>query len=218
MRLTVGSEEPKTYWKRRAVAGGTLIVLILGVVLGCRALTSGGTDDESAESVATNEPTAPAPEDATPSRDVKQPYVDGEEDESPEPEPTEEDVTTCEEEAVNLQVVPAYDTATAGSELPVSVIVTNNGQQPCLAPVEELHLVALAGDEQVFSSTDCDDPYEPESDELDAGDGEAAQFNFEGLATSEGCEEEPRRLPSGEYELKAIMDDWESEPESVELD
>ncbi|QSB05266.1 hypothetical protein [Natronoglycomyces albus] len=219
MRLTVGREEPGVYWRRRAIAVGALLALVMVIAIACRAIGSGDddtdTENTSSETVLNEEATVPA-DDATPSRDVKRPYVDGEEPDEEEPEP--EGPADCEENDVSLQVVPAYESAAAGTDVPTSVLVANGSSQPCLAPIDELALVALAGTEQVFSSADCGDDSDIQSNELPAGDGEMAQFNFQGIASAEGCAGEARRLPSGDYELKAVMADWESEPVTITLD
>ncbi len=209
-----GAEPSAVYWRRRAIVAGAVVVLILLIVVAVKALGAGG------EAGAEGGPGA-AEDWVTPSisSTLKRPYVSGSPSDEPSPEPAEssaEPVAECEPSDLMLQVVAGFEEVRSGSEVPVSVLVASGADAVCTVGLESVEVELAAGSDVVYSTAHCDPP-EAETVELDEGSGRTVEFRFEALASEPGCEGDRRRLPAGDYELRARLGEAESQPASLRL-
>lgn len=217
-KFVKGSEPASVYWQRRAIVVGAAIALIVIAVLGFKALgsaggaTAEGRAEEHAEPQEWVEP--------SPSSTLKRPQP------SPtaqEPEPSGEPaassaeaVPECGEDALTLQVVAAFDEARSGSEVPVSVLVASTATAACTADLGAVEVELVAGSDVVHSTAHCATA-EPQVVELTEGAGQTVEFTLDGLASEPGCEGDRRRLPAGDYEIRATLGEAVSQPTALAL-
>jgi hypothetical protein len=216
-KFVKGSEPESVYWKRRGIVAGAVLALVLLVVLGFSVL-GGGEDGEKSvgADAAPGEWQPPSP-----SSTLQRPYIP----ETPTAEPTEAESSTapavaaCPPDDLMLQVVAAFDEVRSGSEVPVSVLVASGADAACTADLREVAVELVSGADVVYSTAHCEasEGEEAEEIELSGGQGQTVEFTVDGLASEEGCRGERRRLPAGDYELRARLGEAVSAPAALEL-
>ncbi|GAB3226613.1 hypothetical protein GCM10027447_16970 [Glycomyces halotolerans] len=209
-KFVKGSEPASVYWRRRAIVAAAAVVLTLVIVLVVKALGSGG--GASAEGGADRSASAWA--EPSSSSTLKRPYISAPPEGEPSPEPTTPAVPACPEADLMLQVVAAFEEARAGSEVPVSVLVASGADRTCTVELSRVEVELAAGTDLVSSTAHCESLEEREV-ELEAGAGETVELRVDGLASEPGCEGERRRLPAGDYELRARLGEAVSQPTSL---
>jgi hypothetical protein len=203
-----GPESASVYWRRRAIVAGVIAALVLAVVVVLRLLASGGEDEPMSFSI------------PSPTGDVKRPYISptpaAPEPESESGEPDEPSVEACDDGDLMLQVVAAFAEVRSGTAVPLSVLVASGADETCTAEVGAVAVEVTAGSDVVYSTAHCE-RRDAEEVELDAGDGRTVEFVFDGRASDDGCAGDRRRLPAGEYELRARLGEAVSPPAALRL-
>ncbi|MCH7229500.1 hypothetical protein L0U85_01285 [Glycomyces sp. L485] len=213
-RFVKGSEPPSVYWQRRAIVAGAAVALIVVVVFAFKALGSGGGGASVDGEAEPQEWVRPSQ-----SSTLKRPHIaptPEAEPSSASPSPTEPAIAACAEEELLLQVVAAFDEARSGAEVPVSVLVASGSEATCTAELGEVEVELAAGSDVVYSTAHCEEA-EPNTVELEAGAGQTAEFTLDSRASDPGCGGDRRRLPAGDYEIRARLGEAVSPPTSLTL-
>lgn len=210
---------PHVLRRRRIVAVIILLIVLALIGWGIWALIAWLTsdDDDSAEPVPSlTETVTPSPtEDET-----------EEDDEDGEPSPTEE---TSDEELADacepefLAVTGSTDQASyAEDETPVFTMeVTHDGDVLCDASLgsdQQNFVVEDADGRFVFSTRACQVDPQEQIVEMEPGQSESVEFEWERIATDQSCESAAEEVESGHYQLIVSMGDQTAEPVEFELE
>lgn len=210
-KFVKGSEPASVYWQRRAIVAGAAALLIAVVVFGVKALGSDGGDAAEGQAEP-QEWVAPSS-----SSTLNRPHVSP----TPAAEPNSASASptaapACEADALMLQVVAAFDEVRSGSEVPVSVLVASAAPGTCTVDLGAVAVELTAGTDVVHSTAHCTDA-ESKRVELAEGAGQTVEFTLDGLASEPGCKGDRRRLPAGDYQLRAKLGEAVSQPTELTL-
>ena len=204
---------PHILRRRRIVAVIILLIILALIGWGIWALIGLFTSDDEA---------APAPT----------PTVT--ETVSPSPSPTDEDGNDTQEEDDETELANACDpeflTVTGSTdqesyeedEFPVfSMTVTHDGDVLCDASLgsdQQNFVVEDSDGEFVFSTRACQVDPQEQIVEMEPGQSESAEFEWERVGTDEDCEALVEDIEPGQYQLVVSMGERTAEPVAFELE
>lgn len=214
----VGDKPPNVYWRRRLVVILLLIVLIALVVWGIRAVVGAVGEDVQA---ATPPPTTPAtsapPATATATGTQSASASESESEEATQTEsPSASD---CSAESLKVLATSSARSAAPGSAIKVGMTIENAGEENCVvdAGSGNLELVITSGNDQVWSSDDCQGPAENRPTEVEPGAKLSSEVNWNAVRSSEGCPTDVSALKPGTYQLRGKVGSITSEPLTIQL-
>ncbi len=168
----VGPEDPKIYWRRRALVVGAVLLLLLFIWLIFR---GGGEGDPTA-----TESTAPAPaasETATSSPDES--ATDGE--------------GTCSDSDIEVAVEPDSSSYPPGNEPQITLTIQNTGTESCTRNIgsDANSIQVSSGGVRVWSSDDCDTAGSADVQTLDSQAVASVTVPWPRTISAEGCPVQP---------------------------
>lgn len=198
---------PPHVLRRRRIIAVIIVLVILGLIgWGIWALVGLFMPDDNES--------APEPE----------PTVSESAEPSPSESPSEEDedsAAACDPEVLALSGATDQDSY-AEDEFPAfTMTISHEGDQLCDASVgsdEQNFVVEDAEGEFVFSTRSCQ--VEPQSQvvEMEPGQSESAEFQWERVGTDEDCQAMVEDIEAGEYQLTVGLGDQTAEPVTFELE
>ena len=148
--MTTGPLDPAVYWRRRALVGVPILILLF-VLATCAVKAAGSGDGDSAKTgkdkVATKSQPQPSPS-PSPSPVAQVPAA-----QNPASAPA-----PCADTDLSVTAALAHQRYPTSSKLPVKVSVTNTSGKACVRDVgagQQEVLVKGAGDTRIWSSDDC---------------------------------------------------------------
>jgi len=211
---------PHILRRRRIVAVIILLIILALIGWGIWALISWLTSDEDEPP----EPTPTVTQTVTPSP-TESATDDDEDDEETEASDDESDseelADACDPEF--LTVTGATDQGSyAADETPVFTMeVTHDGDVVCDASLgsdQQNFVVEDADGEFVFSTRACQVDPQEQIVEMEPGQTEAAEFQWERVSTDQDCESLVEDVEPGEYRLIVSMGERTADPVSFELE
>jgi len=209
----VGPEDPSTYWRRRAVVGvGLLVVVLVGFWLLRTVFASEG--DAGAEPTPTPNfglSVSPSPEE------------DPTEDEpSASAEPSSSAAATtvasaaCADSDIEVAVATAGASTPVGAGMALTMTVKNTGKKACNrdlgAGANELRITS--GSVLVWSSDFCNPSKDSDVQALVPGKPFTTSATWPGTVTAEGCPADQPDAQAGGYKVIARNGKVESEPKT----
>jgi hypothetical protein len=211
----VGPKPPQVYWRRRLLALALVVLVLLGLALGVRALLGG---DDSADVRAGGTPAgastgeesdAPAPDPGAP--------ADAEaaaDDKDPSGE-----VPECTPEQVQVAATADATSYAPGTTATVGMTITNTGTAPCSldAGSAALEVLVVSGSDRIWSSDDCQSAPQSRVTTLPPGEAGmlASSVEWPLERSAAGCPEGLEALRPGTYQVSARAGEITSEPRAV---
>lgn len=188
-----GPLPPTVYWRRRAVALGSVVVAVALLAWGALALTGGERRPQAPPAAPPGPPVAVAA-DAAPQ--------------------------DCPDQALRVAAEVARPSSRAGDRIGLSIVVTNAGDRPCVRDtgrtLRELTVSTAAG-KHVWSSNDCYAESTNEKPLLQPGQSVRNDVTWFGRTSAPGCAEPPQPVPPGDYQVTARLADLASAPTPFRL-
>jgi hypothetical protein len=207
-------QSPEVY-RRRRIAAGVLVVLILGVLgigvwaaVAAVSSTAGGPGPEAQQSLAaTASPSASATGTAgasQPASSAASPSASsGQGSATPSPSAT----PACDPHLITVSA--ATDKASyAPADKPVFTLkVTNGNTVPCGVNVgtTQMEFLVVSGADRIFSSKDCQADAQDLIKTIPAGGSETANFPWQRVRSTEGCKAVTGEPKPGVYVLTASL-------------
>lgn len=197
---------PHILRRRRIVAVVILIVLLALIGWGIWALIGLFLPDDE-ESSPTPEPTV---------SESVEPSPPG----SPSDKESEQAADACDPEVLSLAGSTDQE-AYAEDEFPMfAMTITHDGDELCdasLGPDEQNFVVEDAEGEYVFSTQSCQVDPQSQVVEMEPGQSESVEFQWERVGTDEDCQSVVEDISAGEYQLTVGMGEQTADPVSFEL-
>lgn len=197
---------PHILRRRRIVAVVILIVLLALIGWGIWALIGLFLPDDE-ESSPTPEPTVSESVEPSPS-------------ESPSDKESEQAADACDPEVLSLAGSTDQE-AYAEDEFPMfAMTITHDGDELCdasLGPDEQNFVVEDSEGEYVFSTQSCQVDPQSQVVEMEPGQSESVEFQWERVGTDEDCQSVVEDISAGEYQLTVGMGEQTADPVSFEL-
>lgn len=217
----VGPKPPQVYWRRRVLALALVVLLVLAVVLGLRALfggddtTDGGTpaaDTAAADTSAGDAPSADA------SADERADSAGAAKDEDA---PADGEASECTPEQVAVTATADATSYAPGTTATVGMTITNTGTSLCSldAGSAALEVVVVSGSDRIWSSDDCQSAAQSRVTPLPPGEAGmlASSVEWPLERSAPGCPEDLAPLRPGTYQVTARAGEITSEPQAVTI-
>ncbi len=223
MNLTTGPLDPAVYWRRRAVVGAPIVIVLFA--LATCAFTSGGSDSDTsntANEVVTKEPTSapsatqPSTPPATPSASTA-PSASTSPAASPSPAPPSGPVD-CTDNDLSVTVSLAHQKYPTKSKLPVKLSVTNTSGKPCIRDVGagQQEVLVKSGDKRVWSSDDCTGDRSADKRTLAVNEKRTYWVTWNSTTSAPGCQQSSA-AGAGTYQVVGRIGGKISTPVNVNL-
>jgi hypothetical protein len=216
MKLTVGPLPAGVYWRRRAIVGGALLIVIVLLAVNC----SGSDSDPKRTATSAQTPSPTATPDPTPT--IQTPTTGEPVTSTAPPSPTTPSVAStvpvCADADLSLVAAPEQPVQFRGAYLKFFLKIKNTSGRDCTrdlgADFQELYL--QVGAIKMWSSDHCDPPKGSQPTTLKPGIEVSFSNSWNGKSTKDGCvnREVP---PAGKYELVGRLDTKLSAPVQVQL-
>ncbi|MET7420347.1 adhesin [Dactylosporangium sp. NPDC005555] len=216
MKLTVGPLPAGVYWRRRAIIGGALLIVVLMLWVQCS-----GPDPKRTPTSAQRPSSAPASAPASADPTVQTPTtgdpVTSATASSSAPA-VASTVPVCADGDLSLVAQPEQTLQFRGAYLKFFLKIKNTSARDCTrdlgADFQELYL--QVGAIKMWSSDHCDAPKGSQPTTLKPGIEVSFSTTWNGKTTKDGCvnREVP---PAGKYELVGRLDTKLSAPVQVQL-
>ncbi|GAA0738058.1 hypothetical protein Drose_01315 [Dactylosporangium roseum] len=219
MKLTVGPLPAGVYWRRRAIVGGVLLVVVLMLWASCgndagdenKTPMGASVPPASVEPTTTllvpttGDPASSAPSSGASSSSASQPSVDS-------------TVPACADADLSLIASPEQPVQFRGAYLKFTLKIKNISARDCArdlgADHQEMYL--QVGAVKMWSSDDCDAPHGSKMITLKPNIEQSFSLDWNGKASNNGCAN--REIPpAGKYQLVGRLDTKISEPAQVQL-
>ncbi|MAT61625.1 MAG: hypothetical protein CMH41_08305 [Micrococcales bacterium] len=168
----VGPEDPKIYWRRRALVIGAFLLLLLFIWLISRGGSEGdpSATESSAPPPAASETAAPAPTGST---------TDGE--------------GTCADSDIEVAVEPDATAYPSGTEPQITLTIQNSGSESCTRNIgsDANSIQVSSGGVRVWSSDDCDTAGTADVQTLDPQAVASVTVPWPRTISAEGCPVQP---------------------------
>ena len=209
----VGPEDPKTYWKRRAlVLGGVVLALIVLVVLIGRAF-GGGNSDSTAQPAASPSPAQTAEaqaqngdeESGAEPSDQESAGQGGESetDQGASPDADSAEVMECADSDIAVTVETDSGSYDAGQGPTITMMITNTSDEPCArdigAAANEVKITS--GGFDVWSSDDCASSEKEDIVEMPANESASVKISWDRKLSAPGCAGERSDAQPGAYQV-----------------
>ena len=216
MKLTVGPLPAGVYWRRRAIVGGALLIVLLMLWVQCSGPDPKRTPASAQSQSATSAPATPAAADPT----IQTPTT-GDPATSAPPSSAPAVASTlpvCADTDLSLVAQPEQAMQFRGAYLKFFLKIKNTSARDCTrdlgADYQELYL--QVGAVKVWSSDACDAPKGSQPTTLKPGIEVQFSTTWSGKSTKDGCDH--REVPpAGKYELMGRLDTKLSAPVQVQL-
>lgn len=217
MKLTVGPLPAGVYWRRRAIIGGALLIVVLFLWAQCSGpdpkRTPASAQSPSAGATATADPT---PTLQTPT--TGDPVTSAPTTSASSAPAVASTLPVCADADLSLVAAPEQPVQFRGAYLKLTLKIKNTSARECTrdlgADFQELYL--QVGAIKMWSSDHCDAPHGSKPTTMKPGLEVSFTANWDGKATNNGCagREAP---PAGKYELVGRLDTKLSAPVQVQL-
>ena len=217
MKLTVGPLPAGVYWRRRAIVGGALLIVVLMLWAQC----SGPDPKRTPTSAQSPTASSAAPATADPTPTIQTPTT-GDPATSAPPSSSApavaSTVAVCADADLSLVASPEQPVQFRGAYLKFFLKIKNTSAHDCTrdlgADFQELYL--QVGAIKMWSSDHCDPPKGSQPTTLKPGIEVSFSTTWNGKTTNNGCvnREVP---PAGKYELVGRLDTKLSTPVQVQL-
>lgn len=229
----VGPEDPKTYWRRRALVIAGLVALLIAVVLLLVALLGGG--DGQAAAASEPEPQiglsmSPIPDDAVlagapDAASSAAPSTSGSAS-ATGPAAAPSGATTsasahpaastapCADSAIRVVGATASATTPVGAGMVVTMTLTNTGSAACSRDVgsPSTGVRITSGPALIWSSAHCASAPQADVVDLAPGESRSVSLTWPGRTSRPGCPTDVRIGGAGTYRAIAVSGAVESEP------
>ena len=225
MKLTVGPLPAGVYWRRRAILGGTVLVVGLMLWASCGG-NDAGAQRRTGAAASAGAPTSGAPE---PAQSIQVPTTGEAPTSAPASTPSSTPPSTggstasttvppCADADLSLVATPEQQVQFRGAYLKFTLKIKNVSGHDCVrdlgADFQELYLTV--GAVKMWSSDACEAPHGSQLTTLKPGIEVSFTNVWNGKATANGCanRETP---PAGKYQLVGRLDTKLSDPVQVQL-
>lgn len=177
----VGPEDPKIYWRRRALAIGVVVVVLLLLMLLMRSCGGGEpAPAPSATADSTGQPTATASPSPSPSPAASESAAAG---------VAAADAGTCSDSDITVTVEPDQQAYPAGTIPQITLTIQNTGSESCTRNIGSIanSLEISSGGVRVWSSDDCDDNGSTDVQNLDPQKIATVTVPWPRTVSAEGC-------------------------------
>lgn len=142
-----------------------------------------------------------------------------------EPSPSDEDQTddnanACDPEVLALTAATDQESYAEGEFPTFSMTISHEGEELCDAAVgsdQQQFVIEDAGGGFVFSTRACQVDPQSQVVEMEPGQSESVQFQWERVGTDEQCQTVVEDVAAGQYQLTVGLDEQTAEPVSFEL-
>nr|WP_206037772.1 hypothetical protein [Rhodococcus sp. HNM0569] len=237
-----GPLPPEIYWRRRALAIGVIVVVLILLVWLVSSIRGGSADPETAaaesSAVPTMSATATTSADSSGASGASGGSGGGSEPAGESPENSSATATTstsgsaapvapgqCADQSLAIKVSPSKPTYGADEEPEFTTVVTNIGSTACERDLaggfQQVVVSSLDGAQRLWSSTDCFPQADPDIRKLDPGQQAAFTVKWSGKTSTPECatEQDPQRdaVSAGAYSVVGQLGALRSAPEPFNL-
>jgi hypothetical protein len=235
MNLTVGPHPPAVYWRRRAIVGAPLLLI---VILFSSCLADGSDGNTQKPKVAAqgskkqNDQKQPAPTpshectlsnpcepEVNPSAGANPPPLGGAANPLPLTTPSNPIASKaapipCADDDISLTPVVAQAAYAVGSLPRFRLVIENVSDKPCTRDVGATHqeLRVMAGTRRVWSSDDCSPSRGSDVRVLQPGEKRTYWLTWSAKTSSPGCPKNRTAVGPGEYQLLGRLTTATSKP------
>jgi hypothetical protein len=219
MKLTVGPLPAGVYWGRRAVVGGTVVVVGLMLWASCGGSSDPGAQRRTGAAASAGGSTSPEPTQSFQVPTTGEAPTSAPSAPSSAPEaPPSTTVPPCADADLSLVATPEQQVQFRGAYLTFTLKVKNITTHECVrdlgADYQELYLTV--GAVKMWSSDDCNGPHGSSMTTLKPSIEMSFSNVWNGKATANGCTDR-ETPPAGKYQLVGRLDTKFSEPVQVQL-
>ncbi|WP_432482426.1 BsuPI-related putative proteinase inhibitor [Kineococcus esterisolvens] len=211
----VGPERRSTYWRRRLLAALVLVLLLVGAVLGVRALLP---ETSSQQAVARLDPEQVSPTVGAPTPSASTQTAATDEPSATSSTPAR--VEPCTREALDV-LLTSEATAYGPGVTPRFVLtVRNSSETTCTAEIGSgmrTFTVQDASGEQVWSTADCQSSTSTQDYELEPGDSRSMRTTWSRQRSAAGCPDDQPVAEVGTYTVRGSWNDVSAEPLTITL-
>ncbi|MGH3545279.1 MAG: hypothetical protein ACRDPW_05080 [Mycobacteriales bacterium] len=223
MNWTTGPLDPALYWRRRAVVGVPILILLLA--LATCAVTAGGSDTDTSKTNSARQ-SKPAPTPAPSSAPASTPATTPPSSPAPSsPSPAVSPTPTqppgpveCTDNDLSVTVSLAHQKYPTKSKLPVKLSVANTSGKPCIRDVgaEQQEVQVFAGDKRLWSSDDCTDDHSTDKRTLAPNEKLTSWVTWNSTTSAPGCQQSSAAA-AGTYQVTGRIGGKTSAPVIVTL-
>lgn len=195
----VGDKPPNIYWRRRVVVIVVLVVFLALLIWGIRAVLGVMAGDEQA--AVTPSPSPSASTLATASG-TQSPSGSGTQSASGS-------AGECGDDALKVSATSSSREVAAGAAIKVGMLIENVSDSACSfdAGSANLSLKVTSGNDQIWSSDDCQGAGENAPTVVQPGGQLTSEVAWNGVRSAEGCPTGLAKLKAGTYQLRASVGD-----------
>ncbi len=236
----IGPLPPEIYWRRRAVAIGVIVILVVALIWLVSSLRGGGETPEADNAVSTSDLTLPAPSSSSSASTSKSAAPQSGTSTTPtgvsgganvgQPADTSKPTAPpapggapgqCPDQSLAVKATVENPTYKVGQKPVFGIVITNISTTSCQrdlgAGLQQVLVFTLDGVNRIWSNTDC----YPNSnaDMRTLGPGQQAAFSVEwsGTNSTPGCQGERTPVQPGAYMVVAQLGSLRSAPEPFNI-
>lgn len=201
---------PPHILRRRRIVAVVILLIILGLIVwGIWALVGLFLPDDD-QAQPQPEPTVTESVEPSPS-----------ESPSADDEASEQEANACDPEVLALAGATDQETYAEGEFPAFTMTISQEGDELCdasVGPDQQNFVVEDADGEYVFSTQACQAEPQSQVVEMEPGQSESVEFQWERVGTDEDCETVVEDLESGEYQVTVGLGEETAEPVTFELE
>ncbi|PIE25862.1 MAG: hypothetical protein CSA58_12520 [Micrococcales bacterium] len=211
----VGPLPPWVYWLRRGLALFLLLLVVVLLILGIRALLPDSGDAATSSATGTPAPTPTGKPVATDAETRKATET------STATASKSGEVAMCTQAQIEVVATTDKDSYTAGDTAKLGMTITNTSKDPCQMDIGNgpLELRVTSGSDRIWSSDDCQK--EAKSDVRTIKPGEDGQMvssmDWPVTRSAAGCKDVSSPVRPGNYRLIARAGDLQSKPAAFQV-
>lgn len=200
----VGTEEPSTYWRRRAVVIVGLLVVLWLAWMALHAVFGGDDPADGASPGPTASPAASTPAATT------SPSPAGSASGSPKPTATTPEA--CSDKDISVTVTTSSPSTAVGSGMGLTLTIKNTGSAPCTRDIGAgaNELVVTSGSVLVWSSDYCNPSTDADVQTLDPDKAWTSTVKWPGTVVSKKCPADAPVAVAGSYKAAGRNGDVDS--------
>ncbi len=221
MNWTTGPLDPAVYWRRRAVIGAPIVIVLLALAT-CAITADDSREDTSktANETARQEPTD-TPRSAPPTEPAitLSPLPSQSASPAASPSPSQPPgPTDCADNDLSVTVSLAHQKYPTKSKLPVKLSVTNTSGKPCIRDVGagQQEVLVNSGDKRIWSSDDCTGDRAADKRTLAANEKRTYWVTWSSTTSAPGCQQSGT-AGAGTYQVVGRIGGKFSAPVNVTL-
>ncbi len=223
MNWTNGPLDPAVYWRRRAVVGAPIVIVLLALATCSFTADDSGEDTsktakESVRKEATPTPSlkpSSTPTTAPPTGEPPAQSANPATSPSPAQPPGP---TDCADNDLSVTVSLAHQKYPTKSKLPVRLSVTNTSGKPCIRDVGagQQAVLVSSGDKRIWSSDDCTGDRSADKRLLSVNEKRAYWVTWNSTNSEPGCKQSSD-VGAGTYQVVGTIGGKTSTPVNVTL-